>query len=121
MRKFSVILLTAVVVFGAAVFVIACEGGNFIDPGHNDVYGLGSGGGGDTDGGGKPAKLSSNATHTEAIAKLEEIISYSETSSGIKAEAELLKMGLEGMSSQEWNYMRSVHINSINAMIEMID
>jgi hypothetical protein len=128
MRKFSVVLLTAALVLGASVLLIACEGG-FVDPGHNDVSGFDGSGGSGPDGsgrpdggggGGKPAKLSESATRDEAIAKLDEILSYSGTSSAIKVGVRQLKMGLEGISSAEWRSTRMTHIDSINSIIDTL-
>jgi hypothetical protein len=132
MRKFSVILLAVIVVLGAGLLVIACEG-SFVDPAvieeggiNEDGGGGGNGGGGDNGGdngrGGKPAKLKYDATLDEAIAKMDEIISYSGTSSSIKASARQMKDMLERMDSASWwindNYLGL--IDSINALIELI-
>jgi hypothetical protein len=124
-RKFSIILLTAVVVLGTAALVIACEGA-FVDPGHNDVYGLGNGGGAGGAGGkgGKPAMLSEDATLDEAIAKLDEIIDYPKTPPAMIPAARNTRDMLDRMTPATWNNYpfnsRLSIIDSINAMIDII-
>ncbi|MDR3356847.1 MAG: hypothetical protein LBO04_06630 [Spirochaetaceae bacterium] len=117
MRKFSIILLTAAVILGAGLLVIACEGG-FVDPGHDDVSGFGNGGGG---GGGKPAKLGYDATYGEMRSKLNEIINYSGTPSHIKAAARLyIETISDSNALARDHYGKKFHIDEINSMIGMI-
>ena len=117
MKLFPVLLLLA---------FVSCEG-TFVDPGRPSTFGGGFGGdfggfGGDFGGGGgnKPAKLSSGASYSEAMAKLDEIIAYSGSSTSIREQARILKESYGGLSSFWSGSVQSAAIISINALIDQI-
>ncbi|MDR3123778.1 MAG: hypothetical protein LBU16_08385 [Treponema sp.] len=68
--------ITTVLLIVVLASLAACGGGTFTDPSHT------SGSGGDS--GGKPARLSSNASYDEAMAKLDEIIAYCQAHPGLE-------------------------------------
>jgi hypothetical protein len=77
-----------------------------------------SGGGGG--GGAKPATLSSTATAAQAYDKLDEIIAYSGTPSGVKASAQTVKATWSPYYYSAWSTYGPGVITSINSMIASI-
>jgi hypothetical protein len=71
-------------------------------------------------GGSKPSKLSSSATYNQAIAKLDEIIAYSGTSSSVKVSAQQLKTAVSTAGSSYWSSYSAQTILSINTLIDLI-
>jgi hypothetical protein len=116
------------VVSGAVLAIIilaslaACSGGTFNDPGHEASGFTGSGG----STGSKPARLSSNASYDEALAKCDEIIAYCEAHTGqvndaVKASARQTKgnMSLMGGNSY-WSSTKDTWIDTINYYISSL-
>jgi hypothetical protein len=58
----------------------------------------------DPDGGGKPAKLSDDATYEEALAKLDEIAAYCDAHPG--PENDMVKNGVEVLRASTFAYMQ---------------
>jgi len=67
----------------------------------------------------KPENLSGNATHSQAIAKLDAIIAYSGTPPATKQQAEDLKAEMISLGPM-WGTISSVYITMINNMINTI-
>jgi hypothetical protein len=131
------------VVFKAALLIAvlaslaACSGGTFVDPGHEAAGGgdnedggwLDNGGDGGEEGsgsgggGGKPAKLSSSAGYSQAIAKLDEITAYCNTHPGndsVKSGVQSMKTSITSVGQTGWSYMASQIISSINSLIDIL-
>jgi hypothetical protein len=125
MKRLAVVF-TTILAFVALASFASCEGGTFIDPGHEAAYGFaGSGGGYDYGGdyGSKPSYLSDNASLDDAFDKLYEIIDYCESNSGnalVKQGAESLATTLNYFTDSTWSSQRSTMINSINGMIDSL-
>jgi hypothetical protein len=111
---FKALLLIAVL-----ASLAACKGGTFTDPGHEASGFTGSG----ENTGGKPARLSRNASYKEAVAKIDEIIAYCEAHPGLENDAvkgsarqtrSMLSMyGVE----DNWNSIRDIIIDEIDFYI----
>ncbi|MDR1231900.1 MAG: hypothetical protein LBK61_10940 [Spirochaetaceae bacterium] len=99
-----------------AVFVsfAACSGGAFSDPGHKSS---GGGNGDNTSKPTKPAKLSSSASYTEAMAKISEIIVYCNAHPGTANDG--IKEALQEVPTQsDWNSGKQDIIDAINEKID---
>jgi hypothetical protein len=90
----------------------ANEDDNSDDPGNDNKA---PGGNGD----GKPAELAPNATHAEAMAKLDEIIAYSETPEASKDELRELKEDIDPYASF-WDYIGPDFISQITDVIKQL-
>jgi hypothetical protein len=137
---FRVFLLTAVL-----ASLAACSGGTFVDPGHEAAGGIGGSGGdygdygddgddgdygsGSSSGGGgggsKPAKLSSNASYAQAVAKLDAIISYCNAYPGtinnqIKTVAQQAKTEFPTYQSS-WSAIGTQVVSAINVLIDQLE
>jgi hypothetical protein len=112
----------AVLLIAVLASLAACRGGTFNDPGH-EASGFTDSGGST---GGKPTRLSSNASYDEALAKCDEIIAYCETHTGqvndaVKASARQTKgnMSLMGGNSY-WSSTKDTWIDTINYYISSL-
>jgi hypothetical protein len=139
----GILALACVLLSALALVCVSCTGGtgtgtdpgvNSTDPGSSST---GSGGGSSGTGSGgvvteddgpvtespaatsKPAKLTSSATADQALAKLNEIIAYPGTPSGVKADAQYYKNYWSGYSAV-WSSVSFSVIPTINAMIDNI-
>jgi hypothetical protein len=115
---FRVFLLATVL-----VSLAACSGGTFVDPGH-EVAGSSSGGVSISS---RPAKLSSNASYNEALAKLNEIIVYCSAHPGavnneMKEYAEMGRDWIIDLGERDWRgSTASDVIDAINDMIDQLE
>jgi hypothetical protein len=126
-----------VYILGLALVFSACTG-TFTPPGSgggsgsSGLEGLGGSSGGDGDGSGsgsgsgdgggssKPATLGSDASYDDAIAKLNEIITYCNANSGNdtpKSTAENQKTTIETAGRGTWSISKSSFIHGINTLI----
>ncbi|MDR3139382.1 MAG: hypothetical protein LBT95_06875 [Treponema sp.] len=119
------------VVFKAALALLilaslaACEGGTFSDPGHG-TSGIASGSGGGSSGGGKPAKLSDDASYEEVLDKLDEIIDYCEAHPGpgndsVKASAQSLRNMFSEYGFESWWNSATQNENDKQELIDAIN
>jgi ABC-type glycerol-3-phosphate transport system substrate-binding protein len=114
-------VLKAVLMIAVLASLAACSGGAFSDPGH-EASGLTDGSGGGVESGGKPEKLSNDASYDEAVAKLDEIIDYCDDHPGpgndsAKASVEQVRQQLAMMGASAWD---GSLISSINAYISLL-
>jgi hypothetical protein len=121
-KSFNKTVFAGLVVLAVLLFA-ACRGG-YTDP--SSIGGSNSGGydyddydDGGSSGGGKPSQLSSNASESQARAKLDEIIAYSGTPAEVKEEAQLIKNAWSAYSSN-WSVTKSSIIPVINILIDYI-
>jgi hypothetical protein len=116
-----------VVVF--ALFT-ACSGGSFYDPGQN-VSGLpggtagdgggGGGNGGNYDGSSKPAKLSSSASYSQAVAKINQIITYCNAHPGNDDAKEKAQTFTDEVSQSTYESNRQNYVEAINSLIDDLE
>jgi hypothetical protein len=92
------------------------------NPWWNSLYTAWMTGGNGNGGGGKPATLASNATYSQTIAKLDEIINYSGTPETTKSSAQDYKTAWQGDSSVQanWSSFRLSYVPLVNSLIATI-
>jgi hypothetical protein len=128
MKKRIFTAATALVFFAVLLSFSACSG-EFTDPEY-EVFLLG-GGFDDKDGddyskdsskskSNKPAELSSSATAAEALAKLDEIIAYSDTPDDVKKAVQIMKAGWSTTYSPYWTTVGGTTIDAINGIIKAL-
>jgi hypothetical protein len=121
MKRLAVVS-RAVLALAVLMAFATCEGGAFVDPGRetSGLTGGGSGGGGGGGGGGlKPARLRSNASLEEALAKADEIIAYCYANPG--RYQDLLEQQLPYLKEairEDWDEYSALIIDRINEFID---
>jgi hypothetical protein len=124
MKRFAVVL-TTILAFAALASLASCEGGVFIDPGHEAVYGFGSGSG-DGSFSLKPSYLSNNASLDDAYDKLDKIYEYCENHPGTINEGIMLSIDalvggtLNYINENSWSAAAQGIILTINGMIDSL-
>jgi hypothetical protein len=136
MKRFTVVAGTLLAIMALALLA-ACSGGTFTDPGHESAglqsgegggTGGNSGGTGGTSGGGggsKPTELGSNASYSNAVDKLDEIIEYCEdhpvgANTSIKSTTQLYTSAIVSYKLT-WNNSGIAAISTINGFIALLE